>query len=69
MFVRQWEVPARVAKASLLAPVSDSNYRPAEEDLERDHIRAVLDRFGWRINGRGNAAETLGLTPAPSARG
>ena len=33
------------------------------EDLERDHIRAVLDQCGWRINGPGNAAEVLGRNP------
>jgi DNA-binding NtrC family response regulator len=33
------------------------------EDLERDHIRAVLDQCGWRINGSGNAAEVLGRNP------
>ena len=33
------------------------------DDMERDHISAVLDRSGWRINGKGNAAEVLGLNP------
>jgi formate hydrogenlyase transcriptional activator len=33
------------------------------DDLERDHIGDVLDRCGWKINGRGNAAEVLGLNP------
>ena len=27
------------------------------------HIEAVLQRCGWRINGRGNAAERLGVHP------
>jgi len=31
--------------------------------LERDHIGAVLDRYGWKINGTGNAADALGLKP------
>jgi transcriptional regulator with GAF, ATPase, and Fis domain len=30
-------------------------------DLERAHIRAVLDAVGWRIRGGGCAAERLGL--------
>ena len=33
------------------------------DDVERDHIRAVLERCGWRVNGEGNAAEVLGLHP------
>jgi PAS domain S-box-containing protein len=32
-------------------------------DVERQHIRAVLDRSGWRIRGTGGAAERLGLKP------
>jgi formate hydrogenlyase transcriptional activator len=33
------------------------------EDLERDHILAVLGQCGWKINGPGNAAEVLGRNP------
>jgi formate hydrogenlyase transcriptional activator len=33
------------------------------EDVERHHIEAVLQTCRWRINGRGNAAEILGLHP------
>ncbi|WP_295396802.1 helix-turn-helix domain-containing protein [uncultured Thiodictyon sp.] len=32
-------------------------------EVERDHIRAVCQACGWRINGRGNAAERLGINP------
>jgi formate hydrogenlyase transcriptional activator len=32
-------------------------------DVERQHIRAVLERSGWRIRGTGGAAERLGLKP------
>ncbi|AUB83553.1 sigma 54-interacting transcriptional regulator [Candidatus Thiodictyon syntrophicum] len=32
-------------------------------EVERDHIRAVCQTCGWRINGRGNAAERLGINP------
>jgi formate hydrogenlyase transcriptional activator len=32
-------------------------------DVERAHIAAMLERCGWRINGKGNAAERLGLHP------
>jgi len=31
--------------------------------VERDYIRLVIDRCGGRINGRGHAAEILGLHP------
>ncbi len=31
------------------------------EDIERGHILSVLEKAGWRITGRGGAAETLGL--------
>jgi DNA-binding NtrC family response regulator len=32
-------------------------------ELERDYIRAVCERCGWKINGKGGAAERLGLQP------
>jgi transcriptional regulator with GAF, ATPase, and Fis domain len=32
-------------------------------DVEREHIRRVLERAGWRIRGTGGAAEQLGLRP------
>jgi formate hydrogenlyase transcriptional activator len=32
-------------------------------DVERDHIRSVLESSGWRIRGAGGAAERLGLAP------
>ncbi len=31
------------------------------EDMERRHIMSVLERNGWRVGGRGGAAEVLGL--------
>jgi len=30
-------------------------------DVERQHILDVLEQCGWRVAGRGNAAERLGL--------
>jgi transcriptional regulator with GAF, ATPase, and Fis domain len=33
-------------------------------DVERQHIRTVLERTGWRIRGRGGAAELLDLKPS-----
>jgi formate hydrogenlyase transcriptional activator len=32
-------------------------------DVEREHIRGVLERTGWRIRGAGGAADSLGLKP------
>jgi formate hydrogenlyase transcriptional activator len=32
-------------------------------DVERDHIRSVLETTGWRIRGAGGAADRLGLRP------
>ena len=32
-------------------------------DVERDHIRSVLESTGWRIRGNGGAADRLGLRP------
>jgi DNA-binding NtrC family response regulator len=33
------------------------------EDIEREHIRSVVESSGWRIRGAGGAAEILGLKP------
>jgi formate hydrogenlyase transcriptional activator len=32
-------------------------------EIEVDHIRAVLQSTGWRVRGRGGAAEVLGIKP------
>jgi transcriptional regulator with GAF, ATPase, and Fis domain len=32
-------------------------------DVEKDHIRTVLENTGWRIRGTGGAADRLGLKP------
>ena len=32
-------------------------------DVEREHIRSVLESAGWRIRGAGGAADRLGLKP------
>jgi transcriptional regulator with GAF, ATPase, and Fis domain len=36
---------------------------PKLADVEREHIRSVLEITRWRIRGTGGAAETLGLQP------
>jgi DNA-binding NtrC family response regulator len=33
------------------------------DEVERAHIIAVCEHCGWRINGKGNAAERLGINP------
>ena len=33
------------------------------DDVERGHIRRVLDECGWKVGGEGHAAEGLGLHP------
>jgi formate hydrogenlyase transcriptional activator len=33
-------------------------------DVEREHLRSVLESSGWRIRGPGGAAERLGLKPS-----
>jgi formate hydrogenlyase transcriptional activator len=30
-------------------------------EMERAHIRVVLDECGWKVGGKGNAADRLGL--------
>ena len=35
----------------------------ALEDVEREHIRHVLELTGWRVRGQGGAAEALRLKP------
>jgi formate hydrogenlyase transcriptional activator len=33
------------------------------EEVEREHIRAVLELTGWRVSGERGAAEHLGMKP------
>ena len=32
-------------------------------DVQKEHIRSVLESAGWRIRGSGGAADRLGLRP------
>ena len=50
--------PARRQRADGAVVVGDSL-----DAVQRAHIEAVLSECGWRINGRRNAAERLGLHP------
>ena len=34
------------------------------KDVEREHIRTVLETTGWRIRGEAGAAAILGLKPS-----
>jgi transcriptional regulator with GAF, ATPase, and Fis domain len=40
-------------------PASDHSF----DAMAREHVRAVLERCGWRINGPGGAAEVLAVHP------
>jgi transcriptional regulator with GAF, ATPase, and Fis domain len=59
--------PGPVLHAEPPQAVSPANEEPAPaqtlEDVERRHIRSVLERTGWRVSGRHGAAEILGLKP------
>ncbi len=40
---------------------SEAEDTPSLEDTERRHLVTVLGRTGWRVGGKGGAAEILGL--------
>ena len=40
-----------------------ASHSPRLIDVEREHIRGVLESTGWRIRGAGGAADKLGLKP------
>ena len=40
---------------------SETSAAGSLEDMEREHVTAVLEKTGWRIAGLGGAAEVLGL--------
>jgi formate hydrogenlyase transcriptional activator len=37
--------------------------RSTLDDLQREHIRTTLEELNWRVEGRGGAAEILGMNP------
>jgi formate hydrogenlyase transcriptional activator len=45
------------------ASAASARRSPKLVDVEREHIRQVLEGTGWRIRGLGGAAERLGLLP------
>jgi transcriptional regulator with GAF, ATPase, and Fis domain len=44
-------------------PAQAAKGAPTLEELEKQYVEDALRRCRWRINGRGNAAEALGLHP------
>jgi formate hydrogenlyase transcriptional activator len=50
-----------------ITPPSVSPYETAPSllysDAEREHVRSVLEKTGWRVRGKDGAAELLGLKP------
>ena len=52
------ETPGALGRGAAGQPASERL-----DDLERAHIRRAVDGWGWKIHGKGNAAEKLGLHP------
>jgi transcriptional regulator with GAF, ATPase, and Fis domain len=51
-------------RVALPVPTPETGTRSANlADVEKEHIRAVLERVGWRIRGPAGAAARLGLPP------
>jgi DNA-binding NtrC family response regulator len=44
-----------------LAPAEPAGEGRSLEEIERQHILSVLRKTGWRVTGKGAAAEILGL--------
>jgi DNA-binding NtrC family response regulator len=61
--------PGRAAAPMAAAPATASSpgAEPASDHsfdaIAREHVRAVLERCAWRINGPGGAAEVLAVHP------
>jgi len=59
------EPPVPAGAAPLPAPGGDGGAPVASEEevrrRERENLRAALERTGWRVSGRGGAAELLGI--------
>lgn len=53
----------RLTIAPPQASASSERHSPKLVDVEKEHIRRVLERTGWRIRGVEGAAECLGLKP------
>lgn len=53
----------RLTIAPPQASASSERHSRKLVDVEKEHIRRVLERTGWRIRGVEGAAECLGLKP------
>ena len=59
-------IVARASELTIDVPASPAPSRYLSDklaDVEREHIRGVLERCRWRIRGLGGAADRLGLRP------
>ena len=63
MIVNQGPVLEITLPGDAVVPVRGAVASGKLEDVEREHIRAVIESTGWRIRGSGGAAEILGLKP------
>jgi DNA-binding NtrC family response regulator len=54
---------ARLSAAGNRLHDSDGSYKGSLEEVERDYITSILELAGWRIEGKGGAAERLKLHP------
>ena len=57
---------ARRGDAGLASPPHGASSLAHErlDDVQRAHIRQVLEGCDWKIDGKGHAAEKLGLNPS-----
>ncbi len=46
------------------APAAERAHGTTLDDAQRDHIRAILERTGWRVSGPNGAARILGMKPS-----
>jgi formate hydrogenlyase transcriptional activator len=59
-------IVAKDTRLSIVLPTvstAAAKYYIKLNDVEREHIKSVLDRTGWVIRGSGGAADQLGLKP------
>ncbi len=57
------ETGPRLRLALPATSAASARRSPKLMDVEREHIRQVLESTGWRVRGLGGAAERLGLRP------
>jgi len=55
--------PAAAAPVAASSPGAGSASNHSFDAMAREHVRAVLERCAWRINGPGGAAEVLAVHP------